>query len=77
MKAIQDWLGHSNFATTANVYAHLDYDSKLDTANTISSVLSIHTNRRENSYTGEQKARATPPTKEKRAHAISPTEEHA
>lgn len=24
MKQIQDWLGHSDFSTTANIYAHLD-----------------------------------------------------
>ena len=28
MKAIQEWLGHSNFSTTANLYAHLDTNSK-------------------------------------------------
>ena len=32
MKQIQDWLGHSDFATTANIYAHLDYNSKLISA---------------------------------------------
>lgn len=28
MKQIQEWLGHSDFSTTANIYAHLDYRSK-------------------------------------------------
>ena len=32
LKQIQDWLGHSNFSTTANIYAHLDYSSKLSSA---------------------------------------------
>lgn len=32
MKEIQDWLGHSDFSTTANTYAHLDYSSKLSSA---------------------------------------------
>ena len=32
MKQIQEWLGHSDFSTTANVYAHLDYNSKLSSA---------------------------------------------
>ena len=32
MKEIQDWLGHSDFSTTANTYAHLDYSSKLTSA---------------------------------------------
>ena len=29
MKKIQEWLGHSEFSTTANIYAHLDYQSKI------------------------------------------------
>lgn len=33
MKQIQEWLGHSDFSTTANIYAHLDYSSKVSSAN--------------------------------------------
>ncbi len=32
MKQIQEWLGHSDFSTTANIYAHLEYQSKLSAA---------------------------------------------
>ena len=34
MKQIQEWLGHSDFSTTTNnnIYAHLDYASKLSSA---------------------------------------------
>lgn len=32
MKQIQEWLGHSDFSTTANIYAHLDYAAKLNSA---------------------------------------------
>ena len=32
MKQIQEWLGHSDFAITANTYAHLEFDSKLASA---------------------------------------------
>ena len=32
LKQIQEWLGHSDFSTTANIYAHLDYTSKLTSA---------------------------------------------
>lgn len=32
MKKIQEWLGHSDFSTTANIYAHLDYQSKKSSA---------------------------------------------
>lgn len=38
MKQIQEWLGHADFSTTANIYSHLDYSSKIDSANTISDV---------------------------------------
>jgi len=33
LKQIQEWLGHSNFALTANTYAHLEFSSKLAAAN--------------------------------------------
>jgi integrase len=33
LKQIQEWLGHSDFSITANTYAHLDYNSKLASAN--------------------------------------------
>ena len=32
MKQIQEWLGHGDFSTTANIYAHLDAGSKLTSA---------------------------------------------
>lgn len=32
MKKIQEWLGHSDFSTMANIYAHLDYQSKISSA---------------------------------------------
>lgn len=38
MKQIQEWLGHADFSTTANIYSHLNYSSKLNSANTISNV---------------------------------------
>ena len=36
LKQIQEWLGHSDFAITANTYAHLEYNSKLDAAKAMS-----------------------------------------
>ena len=39
MKAIQEWLGHSNFSITANLYSHLEYNAKVTSAETISRVL--------------------------------------
>lgn len=38
MKEIQQWLGHSNFSTTANIYSHLDSKSKIHSANVISNI---------------------------------------
>ena len=38
MKEIQEWLGHANFSTTADVYSHLDFSAKIKAARTISSV---------------------------------------
>lgn len=35
IKQIQEWLGHSNFATTANIYTHLDYSSKIKSGETM------------------------------------------
>ena len=29
LKNIQEWLGHSDFSTTANIYSHLDYSAKV------------------------------------------------
>ena len=41
MKQIQEWLGHSDFSTTANIYAHLEYSSKLSSADAMLSGLGI------------------------------------
>ena len=38
MKEIQEWLGHSNISTTANIYTHLEYNSKIASANAILSI---------------------------------------
>lgn len=35
MKSIQEWLGHSTIATTANTYIHFDYNRKNESANAI------------------------------------------
>lgn len=43
MKQIQDWLGHSDFSTTANIYAHLDYSTKLASADAMLSGLGFQT----------------------------------
>lgn len=43
MKQIQEWLGHSDFSTTANIYAHLQYQSKLSAADAMLSGLKMTT----------------------------------
>jgi integrase len=35
MKEIQAWLGHSTISTTANIYTHLNFESKIASANAI------------------------------------------
>lgn len=35
LKSIQEWLGHSTIATTANIYTHFDFSKKLQSANAI------------------------------------------
>ena len=39
MKRIQEWLGHSTFSITADIYAHLDYKSKQGSAGVIAELL--------------------------------------
>ena len=34
-KEIQEWLGHSDISTTSNIYTHLDFTSKIASANAI------------------------------------------
>ena len=41
LKHIQEWLGHSDFSTTANIYAHLDYCAKITSAQAMESGLSL------------------------------------
>jgi hypothetical protein len=35
LKEIQEWLGHSGISTTSNIYTHLDFSSKVASANAI------------------------------------------
>ncbi len=44
MKQIQDWLGHSTFATTADIYSHLDFASKQESTEAISAAFAPNTN---------------------------------
>ena len=39
MKMIQEWLGHSDFSTTANFHSHLEYSAKQQSAQTMENVL--------------------------------------
>ena len=41
MKQIQEWLGHSDISTTANIYAHLDAQSKQLSAETMAQALPL------------------------------------
>ena len=41
MTQIQEWLGHSDSSTTANIYSHLDFRSKISSAGVIDNVLKL------------------------------------
>lgn len=41
MKAIQEWLGHSTYSTTANFYTHLEDNYKTESANVLASYLKV------------------------------------
>ena len=38
---VSEWLGHSDFSTTANIYSHLEYGAKVKSANKIAENLSL------------------------------------
>ena len=42
MKDIQEWLGHSDYKTTANIYAHLDLSSKNLSLKTLTDIIKIN-----------------------------------
>lgn len=42
LKQIQEWLGHSDFSTTANIYAHLDVNSKKTSAEALMNQLGFN-----------------------------------
>lgn len=42
MKMIQDWLGHSDMGTTANIYSHIDIESKKASAQAIGDALRMN-----------------------------------
>ena len=41
MKAIQEWLGHSTYSTTANLYTHLESNTKNISENVLSEAISF------------------------------------
>ena len=59
MKQIQEWLGHSDFSTTANIYAHLDYHSKLSSAEAMLNGLGMTSHHNDLSLPAHEKSPAT------------------
>ena len=41
MKTIQEWLGHSTYSTTANLYAHLDSKAKNQSTNILADAINL------------------------------------
>ena len=41
MKVVSDWLGHSDYRTTANIYAHVDVEQKRDLMETMGGGLKV------------------------------------
>jgi integrase len=41
LERIKDWVGHSDIRTTANIYGHLEYKSKIETAESIQESLPL------------------------------------
>lgn len=41
IKGIQEWLGHSDYKTTANTYTHLDLTSKKTSLETLSDIIKL------------------------------------
>lgn len=41
LKMIQEWLGHSNISTTGNMYAHLEYKTKICMGNSLGATIKI------------------------------------
>jgi integrase len=41
IKQIQEWMGHSDFSTTANIYAHLDFSAKLSSAQALEAAMKL------------------------------------
>ena len=41
MKQVQEWLGHSDFSTTANIYSHLEYSTKQKSAEAMTEALGL------------------------------------
>ena len=60
MKQIQEWLGHSDFSTTANIYAHLDYHSKLSSADAMLNGLGMTSHHNDLSLPAHEKKPCNP-----------------
>lgn len=50
MKNIQEWLGHSDIGTTANIYSHLDYKSKVSSAERMAKNLALPDNEKKGDW---------------------------
>lgn len=42
LRQIQEWLGHADITTTANIYAHVQYSDKINMARRMGGLLEIN-----------------------------------
>lgn len=54
MKDIQIWLGHSSYNTTANIYTHVDVESKQFSANVIGNAFDLSATYQDNDEEDEE-----------------------
>lgn len=56
LKNIQEWLGHSDFSTTANIYSHLDYSAKVASSIALENGLNLPNRKFNSSWVGSNLA---------------------
>lgn len=59
LKHIQEWLGHSDFSTTANIYSHLDYSAKVSSSIALENGLALPASDFSSNWTNDKRVPKT------------------